>query len=506
MKYRKTVEKAIELINRGDLLNAQKVYTSVLKKDPTNTHALNNLAAIYLQQGNYERCIFLSNKSLRLDGNQPEAANNLGCGLLGQVEMGSALSYFNMAIRLKSDYPEPYNNLCTIYTDEGRFGDALEAANKCLSLRPGFVDAIINRGSLFKAMGDDERALNDYQWAQKLSPDHAIASYNEALILLHRFEFTVGWRKYQNRFLALGIKRPEFATTLPEWCPKLDTGEPVRVAIWAEQGIGDELFYAGYLNQVGRECDEIKLTITVDRRLKKLYERSFPRWNIVDKREALSSQDFDAHLPLGGLGASFTPDLNLLKRNIHGYLRVDDVRSYDYRSRLVVPGQRLVGLSWRSAREGSGPKKSIPLDELSFLGKLKDTVFVNLQYGDTAAEQRLFQEITGCAMMTIEELDIFNDIDGLAALTHACDAVITISNITAHIAGALGKCTFLLASHSEALLWYWHDIGGKSPWYPNTEILRQKTYRDWNSVIHDLQARLLCWLDEPASGGNTLHD
>ena len=44
----------------------------------------------------------------------------------------------------------------------------------------------------------------------------------------------------------------------------------------------------------------------------------------------------------------------------------------------------------------------------------------------------------------LEEIDNFNDIDGLASLIDACDFVVSVSNTTVHIAGAIGKKTYLM--------------------------------------------------------------
>ena len=37
------------------------------------------------------------------------------------------------------------------------------------------------------------------------------------------------------------------------------------------------------------------------------------------------------------------------------------------------------------------------------------------------------------------DIDNFNDIDGLAALIRACDRIVSIDNVTVHLAGALAR-------------------------------------------------------------------
>ncbi|MND00991.1 hypothetical protein D3C83_197940 [compost metagenome] len=65
--------------------------------------------------------------------------------------------------------------------------------------------------------------------------------------------------------------------------------------------------------------------------------------------------------------------------------------------------------------------------------------------------------------------------------------MITISNTTAHMAGALGVNGAVLLPASRGLMWHWFDSMEGSPWYPSLTLLRQKTDGDWTDVF--LKAR-----------------
>ena len=69
-------------------------------------------------------------------------------------------------------------------------------------------------------------------------------------------------------------------------------------------------------------------------------------------------------------------------------------------------------------------------------------------------------------------VDLFNDIDGLAALICACDAVVSVDNTTVHLGGALGApVSVLLPFHPD---WRWQLNRSDSPWYPSLTLLRQQ--------------------------------
>jgi hypothetical protein len=60
------------------------------------------------------------------------------------------------------------------------------------------------------------------------------------------------------------------------------------------------------------------------------------------------------------------------------------------------------------------------------------------------------------------------------------DFVITIQNTIAHLAGALGKKTFLILAKNHR--WQW-GLKDTVSWYPNIKIYRQKYFHDWSDPI-----------------------
>jgi hypothetical protein len=109
--------------------------------------------------------------------------------------------------------------------------------------------------------------------------------------------------------------------------------------------------------------------------------------------------------------------------------------------------------------------------------------FVDLQYGDTSAERAALKQKTGIDIVHLDDIDLTKDIEGLAALIDACDVIVTISNTTAHIAGALGKEVWLMLPLNAARFWYWQADREDSLWYPHMHIVRQHSAGEWGGVI-----------------------
>jgi hypothetical protein len=61
------------------------------------------------------------------------------------------------------------------------------------------------------------------------------------------------------------------------------------------------------------------------------------------------------------------------------------------------------------------------------------------------------------------------------------DLIMTISNTTAHMAGALGKPVWLLLPKVPNINWWMLDRED-SPWYPSMRVFRQSSPSGWNTL------------------------
>ena len=71
-----------------------------------------------------------------------------------------------------------------------------------------------------------------------------------------------------------------------------------------------------------------------------------------------------------------------------------------------------------------------------------------------------------------------------AALIAEMDIIITVDTSIVHLAGAIGKETWLLLPYRYE--WRWGLEGERNNWYESVKVLRQPTHGDWNSVLSDV--------------------
>ena len=77
------------------------------------------------------------------------------------------------------------------------------------------------------------------------------------------------------------------------------------------------------------------------------------------------------------------------------------------------------------------------------------------------------------------------------------DIVIAVDTSIAHLAGALGRPTWILLPHTPD--WRWLLNRDDTPWYPSVRLFRQDETRDYGSVIARVRSELMAMTAVPSS-------
>ena len=177
------------------------------------------------------------------------------------------------------------------------------------------------------------------------------------------------------------------------------------------------------------------------------------------------------------------PSFDAFVRHEQGFLTPDPARADALRKRLKADGRTVVGLSWKSQNPRYEKAKSARLLDFEAVLRLPGCRFIDLQYGDTLSERETVERELGVRVERLGCVDNTRDIDGLAALMAACDVVATVSNTTAHLAGAVGRPTLVFVPYGHARLWYWFKDRDDSPWYPRLRVRRQLSGQSWADLV-----------------------
>lgn len=479
--------------NRGNVLNelghpaeAVASHDQAIRFRPRDAEAYSNRGNALAQLKLHDEALASHDRAIALKPGYAEAHNNRGNVLKELGRHDEALASFDRAIALKPDYAEAYTNRGNVLKDMKRHDEALASHDRAISLRPGFAEAYNNRGNLLKDLDRIDEAYDSYATASRLDPSHVMARYNRSLLDLQRHAFRDGFESYRLRWEAdRNDTGPQ--TTIPAWNGSATDGD---VLLWAEQGIGDEVFFASMLSLI--DLDRVKIVLSADKRLHPIYGRSFPGIRFVDRsatRHAITG-DYSAQAPIGDLGRILGVDAAKIARRRYPYLVANPTRTEGLREANAVPaGNVICGLSWKSGNRKAGGDRSIALSELRAVLQVPGVTFVNLQYGDIDAEIETVRDELGVDVRCLDGVDVYGDMDGLLSLMDLCDTVITIDNLTAHLAGAIGKTCCVLVPIGGGQHWYW---GGESPslWYPSLDLIYQHGVGDWGTAIERAAERL----------------
>jgi tetratricopeptide (TPR) repeat protein len=425
----------------------------------------------------YEQAIADFDNAIALNPDYMEAHNNRANALDESGRTEEALASVDRALAIDSSYRDALVTRSVILRKLGRAAEALVTCDRALSIEPDNPDALTVRGDILIGLERFDDAIAAFDKLIALDPGNVAAPWNKSLLCLGLGRFQEGWALYRHRWGgAKGLDPRPYPQ--PAW----DGGRlDGPLLVWGEQGLGDEILHAGILPEVMARTSPI--VFEAEPRLVPLFRRSFPTIKVIELRPELYEGPVAAQVPLGELGRFFRDGWQSFPKRERGYLVADEARATALRERLTHGGRAVIGLSWISKAPTGGEAKSARLADFEVLLRRPGYRFVDLQYGDTRTEREGVERDFGAEVEHLADIDNTNDLDGLAALTSACDAVVTVSNTTAHLAGALGRPTWVMVPYGQARIWYWFRDKDRSPWYPRVRVLRQARAQPWSDLI-----------------------
>ena len=478
----------LQLAN-GELAAAEAAFRAALAREPRHAQALNNLGGILRQSGRLEAARILLEDAVRFAPDNVEALTTLGLTLQNQGHTGKAVERFAAAVALQPAFAPALNNWGNALKEEGDLAGAAQRFDQAIAAAPGFADALNNRGNVALETGDADSAKRFYERALETRPGFVDARFSLAQVALRGQDFAAGWDGYELRFETA----PAMATWRPPALPgfeRADLGTPVRVAVWRERGVGDQRLFSTLLPALAGSG--ARPVIEMDARLASLYRRNLPAVEFVTPEESAAAfATCDRHLPLGSLPRLFRREAASFAAQPAALLRADPERVRAIRATLG-PG-RWIAVSWRSfqprGRAHLARRKSMPVGALAGLAA-PGVRLLDLQYGEVDAERAAFEAAHPRLLRRVEGLDTYNDFEGLLAAVEACEAVVTVSNVTAHLAGVNGRRGFVLFTGANSPFHYWDARRGRhSAWYPSLEIVTAAS-DGWEPLIHDVARQL----------------
>lgn len=309
-----------------------------------------------------------------------------------------------------------------------------------------------------------------------VNPDDAQAHYNLGGWLLSSGDLSASsWEELVYRLLLPGMPARYDIFPVPIWDGTPLSGK--NVLVWLEQGIGDQIHASSMLGDLIAEAGSV--TVYCNRRLQAILKRSFPTAIVLRPGQLNDFKHFDYQFSFSDLGGIYRTSFEYFPKH-NGFLKADTDKTAKLRAKYeaLASGRQIIGVSWNSWNPVIGAGKSIDPYALSSALDSAKHFAVSLQYKP---------ELQGLAANQIyvdPDVDQMWDMDLFASQVMAMDRVITTSNTTLHMAGALGAKTLGLLPRGGCRNWYWFNERTDCPWYPSVELVRQHETGNWGLPLH----------------------
>jgi hypothetical protein len=192
--------------------------------------------------------------------------------------------------------------------------------------------------------------------------------------------------------------------------------------------------------------------------------------------------DFDFHLPMGSLFRHFVPEI-CKNTKPDAFLIPDPNRVNFWKHRLNSLGTGLfVGISWKSPLVNSSRLPNYTqISDWAPIFALHNITFINLQSSDFADDLTAIQNEFGITVHNFDDLDHYDDLDDVAALSAALDIAVSVSTAVSAIAAGVGTPTKLAAWRQSS----WNNILF-APRGPTVDVFERNTWEPWDNVFQSI--------------------
>lgn len=463
---------AADLGEQGKLEAGWKIINRMLIENPLDVRALVTGSYIMRRLGALPQAYHLARSATQLWPKDSAAWTNLGHAASEMWLVEESERCYRTALGCcngnTSHEKTLWLNLSALYLDNGRFEEAEALTRRILSVDPEHLNAQAN-------LGFCQLALRNWD----------------------------GWKGYRNTIGSDWRPKVQYKDE-PEW-----DGTPGKtVALYGDQGLGDEISFASMIPDALDVC--AKVIIDCDARLEGLFRRSFPKARVYGTRTAKEAKwdkadwTIDASLPLGQIGEYFrTTDESFPGTP---YLIPCPDRVKMWKALFSQKGKPVIGIAWTGGVPKTNARnRRIALDDLLPLFRAIDAHWVSLQYKDSSDEIAAFRAKHHIDLKQYAFGTLTKDYDDTAALIASLDYVVCIQTAVAHTAGALGTPVTVLVP--EATQWRYGKSQDSIPWYESLRVVRQQKTGSWSHEIERTANELATYLGRvPPGTAKAAHD
>lgn len=182
-KIHALIGQALELLQSGSPVEAEKVLLKILTLDTNNLPALEILGVIKGSKGEHSESAKYLAKAVKINPNNPSLHYNLAKALSECGRDAEAIPHHEQVLRMVPNNPDAWLNYGKSLVTLKHNHAALDAFNRALSIQPNYFEALLNQGAILNELKKNEAALAAADKAISLRPDFAQAWLNKGACL-----------------------------------------------------------------------------------------------------------------------------------------------------------------------------------------------------------------------------------------------------------------------------------------------------------------------------------
>lgn len=474
---------AFEALNR--LQDAGRAYERCLSLRQAHPQAWFNLGRIYRRLKDYVNAETCIRNALSMQPKNSVFVEGLAELKLEVGDPRAAIAILNAALEQQPGDPGLLNTLSIAICESGDEAQSEQILRGLLRAHENFAPALCNLGAILNRRdpGNDEAGVL-FRRAMDIAPESGAAQYLLSFVLLSKGCYSEGFRL--SGWRQADASHPS--------APRPARGERVAlyqalaegrdVIVYAEQGLGDNLFFFRFLQ--GLPIRRGRLFYAGDLRLSSILAPTGLFAGFVGPDESPPSPAvhvLSADLPFH-LGVDHCPPpLKLIP---------DASRVKRWAEFLGSIGPKpYIGLTWRAGISLSRIwekylYKEVPLEALAAAVSATRGTLIALQRQPEQGEIDRLKSVSACNVFDASAVN--EDLDEMLALLAALDAQVGVSNTNVHLRAGLGLPSHVLVPAPTE--WRWSASPKASGWFPLARVYRESA-DGWREPLEALRSELV---------------
>jgi hypothetical protein len=364
---------------------------------------------------------------------------------------------------------------------ENRPDQALKCYMLAMCHDPNSAAAFNNYGNVMRECGQPRRGIPFLEYATVADPNNITARFNLAVSYLIQGDYARGWPAYEARW-----QYEHLAGSLPQHSQPRWTGQDLKdktILVIGEQGHGDNIQFCRFLFNLHAAGARV-LFQTTEGLIPLLGTSPIISWI---GRYTDQPPEFDYWVPIMSIPGALGVTLENLPPQVQ-YINAHSDKHAAWLKLLGAKKRMRVGFSWSGRRDAwLNQHKGMPFETMFELVRNNPQYeWINLQV-DATEEESAAMAAVGVTLYP-GSVESFAD---TAALIACLDVVISVDTAITHLAGAMGRPTWLMLQWF-ATDWRWMLDRDSSPWYSTVRIFRQPQMGDWTTVTKKIE-QYLTW-------------